>query len=147
MRFAVQGIFFKKLHPAAVLPRYATAGSAGMDFHALESRAIMPGEGTVLIRTGLAVQLPPDHVLLMAPRSGMSVTYPGYMANAPGVIDSDYRGEIKLIVTATDTPVYIRQGERIMQGLVIPVVHYPVLEVNELEETDRGQGGFGSTGR
>jgi dUTP pyrophosphatase len=135
---------FRKLDPAATLPRYQTLGAAGFDFHSLGPVAIYPGVVTP-VRTGLAVQLPPGTVLFVTPRSGYSIKHPTYISNAPGVVDEDYRGEIKILTVAWDKPIHIAAGERFAQGVILPYVRAMILEVTQLEETERGTGGFGST--
>lgn len=140
-------IAFKKLHPEAVIPEYATPGSAGMDLVAAEGKVLRYGE-VALIGTGLAVALPTGLEMQIRPRSGLSKHFPNYIANSPGTIDSDYRGEIKIMVinNAPDSYFLIRPGDRIAQGVIAPVGHASCLEVEELPPTERGDGGFGHTG-
>jgi dUTP pyrophosphatase len=144
----------KKLHPDAVVPKYATEGSAGFDLVALENVIIYQGE-TLLIKTGLSVEIPMGYELQIRPRSGTSLKTPLRVANSPGTVDSDYRGEICVIMTNTDPLVpgyaterfFILKGERIAQGVICPIVQAEFEVVEELSSTDRGAGGFGSTGK
>jgi len=140
-------VSFKKLHPNAVIPKYATPGSAGMDLVTVEGKIVRYGE-MALISTGLAVALPPGYEMQIRPRSGLSKYFPGYIANSPGTIDSDYRGEIKIMVINNIPGGYfhVRPGERIAQAVIAPVVQAECEEVDELPKTERGDGGFGSTG-
>lgn len=148
-------LLFKKLDPRAIIPQYQTAGAGGFDFHALEDTMVTTcggrthgiDESVTKIRTGLSVQLPPRHVLLITPRSGYSIKHPTYISNAPGVVDEDYRGEIMILAVAWDRPIHVVAGERIAQGLVVPILRPTIREVEELSSTARGANGFGSTGR
>lgn len=152
----------KKLHPDAVVPKYQTKGASGFDFHALEDAVINPGE-TKLVRTGIAAAVQEGFELQVRPRSGLSLKTPLRVANSPGTVDSDYRGEVCIILTnsaggkATHGPytdgrqnseyaIYIKKGDRIAQGVICPVVQAELEEVYELDETIRGTGGYGSTG-
>lgn len=139
----------KKLHPDAVIPKYQTKGASGFDLHALEDINIFSGE-TKLVKTGLAVAVQEGYELQVRPRSGVSLKTTLRVANAPGTVDSDYRGEVCIIITNTDaTPSQrhqIKKGDRIAQGVVCPVVQAELEQVSELDETVRGSGGFGSTG-
>ncbi len=142
-------LYVKRLHKNAMLPERATPCSAGADLHAClpEPAEILPGK-TVMIPTGIAVQ-PSDAstALLIFPRSGLASKYGITLANAVGVVDSDYRGEIKVpLHNLSDQPFLVEHGMRIAQLVVMPVV-FPALEETELlEETERGSGGFGSSG-
>lgn len=151
----------KKLHPDAVIPEYKTEGAAGFDLVAVEDVLINRGE-TKLVRTGLAFEIPPGYELQIRPRSGLSLETPLRIANAPGTVDSDYRGEVKIIVTniapydedledeyyigSESNFEYIEKGTRIAQGVIAPVFRAEFEEVDELSGTERGAGGFGSTG-
>ena len=131
------------------LPYYATAGAAAMDLHAcIDEPMTIPAGGRVLVPTGIAVAIPEGYVGIIAVRSSMGVRRGVTMPNAIGVIDSDYRGPLGVALYNTAAEPYeILPGDRIAQMMVVPVAH-PALElVEELPETDRGQGGFGSTGR
>lgn len=136
----------RRLDPAAVLPRYAHAGDAGLDLVASEDLELAPG-ARVAVATGLAVAIPRGWVGLVHPRSGLALRHGLTVANAPGTIDAGYRGELKVIlVNLGDEPVSIARGDRIAQLVVQRVGEAVVVEVDELEDTSRGVGGFGSTG-
>ena len=130
------------------LPHYATDGAAGMDISAALSEPIVlaPGERSA-IPTGLAVALPAGHEAQLRPRSGLALKYGLTLLNSPGTIDADYRGEIKVILANLgQEPVTLIDGMRIAQMVVAPVLHAEWLEVGALPPTERGEGGFGSTG-
>ncbi len=132
------------------LPTYATSGSAGMDLRACleEDVVILPGE-RAKVPTGIAIQIPHTGIVgLVFARSGNAWKHGVSLANAVGVIDSDYTGEIQVLITNLDTgqPFRIRDGERIAQLLFMPVLQAQLLEAVQLEDTARGAGGFGSTG-
>lgn len=170
----------RKLHPDAVTPAYATELAAGFDLVAVEDVIIAPGE-TALVPIGLAFEIPPDFEMQIRPRSGVSYRTKLRVANSPGTIDADYRGEIKVIIDnisqehanrhpnirdahndyLTDVggksfrthgrrfahgTYSIRKGDRIAQGVIAPMVRADFEVVDELSETERGAGGFGSTG-
>lgn len=131
------------------LPAYATAGAAGMDLLAAvdEPMTVQPG-GRALVPTGLAIALPPGHELQLRPRSGLALRHGIILPNSPATIDEDYRGELQVIVmNAGDTPFTIERGMRIAQAVLAPVTRATWQEVTVLDDTDRGAGGFGSTGR
>lgn len=139
----------KRVRPTAVLPERATHGSAGLDLRACttEETCIMPGETTVL-PTGLAVALPEGSVGLVFGRSGLGIRHGIVPANAVGVIDADYRGEILVGLANHSAESYIIvPGDRIAQLVIVPVLTPPIEEVCNLSETARGEGGFGSTGK
>ena len=140
----------KRLHPQAQLPARATDGSAGHDLYACieQPTEILPGQ-TVKVPTGLAIQLESrNYVALIFARSSMGTKYGVIPANAVGVIDSDYRGEVCVCLhNHSDKPYVVQPQDRIAQLLVMPVELPDIEEVDELEETGRGQGGFGSTGK
>ncbi len=130
------------------LPAYQTPGSAGMDLRAAIDTplVLMPGERTA-VPTGLRMALPAGHEGQVRPRSGLAFKHGLTVANAPGTIDADYRGEVKvLLVNLGDQPVEITRGMRVAQLVVAPVVQVAVEAVADLDETARGAGGFGSTG-
>lgn len=136
----------KKLHPDAVIPEYQNFGDAGFDFHALHKVEI-PGGTAVIVPTGLAMEIPLGHELQIRPRSGMSLKYPLIVANAPGTVDSGYRGEIGIILRNLGfETITIEKGTRIAQGVLTAYTKAGFSEVSALDETDRGAGGFGSTG-
>ena len=131
------------------LPAYATPGSAGLDLHAAveAERTLAPGERT-LVPTGLFIAVPPGYEAQVRPRSGLALRDGVLLPNAPGTIDSDYRGELQVILwNAGSEPFAIRRGDRIAQLVLAPVARLEWDEVDELPETPRGEGGFGSTGR
>jgi dUTP pyrophosphatase len=128
------------------LPEYATEGAAGMDVLAAEDVTLPPG-GRHAVATGLALAIPPGYEIQVRPRSGLALKHGITVPNTPGTIDSDYRGELKVILInhgATDFA--IRRGDRIAQLVLAPVVRASWLKVDELDDTTRGEGGFGSTG-
>ena len=140
----------KKLKENARIPKRATEGAAGMDLFACitDAVALAPGQLTV-IPTGIAIELPDNTcaAFLYAP-SGLGVKHGICLSNGVGVIDSDYRGEICVgLCNVSDTPYTIEPGERVAQMVIAPVLIPSVVEVGELGETERGSGGFGSTGR
>lgn len=139
----------KRVRDQAVLPQRATDGSAGLDLRACttDEICIMPGE-TAVLPTGLAVALPEGSVGLVFGRSGLGIRHGIVPANAVGVIDADYRGEILVGLTNHSAePYIIVPGDRIAQLVVVPVLTPPIEEVENLSETVRGEGGFGSTGK
>ncbi len=130
------------------LPSYATPQSAGMDLRAAieEPIRIEPGQ-RVLIPTGLIMEIPEGYEGQVRPRSGLAIKKGLTVANAPGTIDADYRGEVKVIlINLGSEPVEIKRGERIAQLVIAPVARVSVEVSQELSETQRGEGGFGSTG-
>ena len=128
------------------LPTYETAGSAGMDLRAAESITLKPG-ARHLVPTGLSIALPHGFEAQVRPRSGLAVKHGVTVLNSPGTIDSDYRGEVKVIlINLGEDDFVIRRGDRIGQMIVAPVVQAGWIEVDSLDETERGVGGFGSTG-
>jgi dUTP pyrophosphatase len=129
------------------LPRYQTAGAAGMDLRADEPVDLAPGERR-LVPTGIAVAIPPGWEGQVRPRSGLALKLGLGIANGPGTIDSDYRGEVGVILVNWGADaVRLARGERIAQLVIAPVARATVVEVTELPGTGRGGGGFGSTGR
>jgi dUTP pyrophosphatase len=129
------------------LPRYQTAGAAGMDLRADEPVDLAPGERR-LVPTGIAVAIPPGWEGQVRPRSGLALKLGVGIANAPGTVDSDYRGEVGVIlVNGGQERVRLPRGERIAQLVVAPVTRAALQEVAELPGSERGGGGFGSTGR
>ena len=140
----------KLLSPKAVLPKYATPGSAAMDLTAcMDDPVTIAPRQLVTIPTGIAIALPsPDYVALIFARSGLGVKHGISLSNGVGVIDSDYRGELKVGLTnLSDTPYTIQPGDRVAQLAILPVIQPTVIQVTELDATDRGTGGFGSTGK
>lgn len=138
----------RRLHPDAQLPRYAhgPAEDAGMDLHSVESVNLAPGERK-LVSTGLAIELPPGYEAQLRPRSGLALKYGITLPNAPATIDPGYRGELKIILQNLGSEAFkVEPGERIAQMVV---ARYEAVEWDETElsESDRGAGGFGSSGR
>ncbi|MEO0030379.1 MAG: hypothetical protein RIS94_137 [Pseudomonadota bacterium] len=128
------------------LPAYATEGAAGMDVVAAEDVDLAPGARHA-VATGLAIAIPPGFEVQVRPRSGLALKHGVTVANAPGTIDSDYRGEMKAILINLGSESFsIRRGDRIAQLVLAPVTRAGWMEVAELEHTARGEGGFGSTG-
>lgn len=137
---------FRKLNPAAVLPSYAHPGDAGLDVSAVAALTIPPG-GRALVSTGLVMELPPGTEAQMRPRSGLALKQGVTLLNSPGTIDEGYRGELGVIViNHGDRPFEVKPGMRIAQMVIAPVLRIGVEEVAETSATDRGSGGFGSTG-
>jgi dUTP pyrophosphatase len=177
----------KRLHPDAVIPKYATSGSSGFDLYAIEDVIVRPGE-TARVRTGLSFAIPQGYEIQIRPRSGASAKTKLRVSNTPGTIDADYRGEVMVLIdniapieytdvhdgvvyckgtfllttitgkTTDDIPenykdetftkptYIIRKGDRIAQAVLCPIVRADIIEVDELDDTERGAGGFGSTG-
>ena len=129
------------------IPSYATAGAAGLDVVAAETCTLNPGERRA-VSTGFAVEIPPGYEVQVRPRSGLALKHGITCLNTPGTIDSDYRGEVRVILANLGTePFAVRRGERIAQLVPAPVLRATFTEVAELQETERGSGGFGSTGQ
>ena len=130
-----------------VLPAYATPGSSGLDIRANESVSIKPGDHHA-VTTGLFVEIPEGFEAQIRPRSGLAFKNGVTVLNAPGTIDSDYRGEIKVIlVNLGDVNFVVEPGDRIAQMVIAPVTRAEMVRVEELNDTQRAGGGFGSTGR
>lgn len=128
------------------LPAYATSGAAGMDIVSAEQVTIAPG-ARLAVATGLAVAIPEGYEIQVRPRSGLALKHGISVPNTPGTIDSDYRGELKVIlVNLGHEPFAIARGDRIAQLVLAPVVQAVWDEVADLDATERGEGGFGSTG-
>lgn len=128
------------------LPAYATAGAAGMDVVSAED-VILPHGGRHAVATGFAMAIPEGYEIQVRPRSGLALKHGISLPNTPGTIDSDYRGELKIImINLGDEAFVIRRGDRIAQLVAAPVQLAAFTEVEELDETERGAGGFGSTG-
>lgn len=128
------------------LPAYATDGAAGMDVVSAEDVTIPPG-GRHAVATGLSVAIPQDYEIQVRPRSGLALKNGITVPNTPGTIDSDYRGEVKVIlINHGAEPFEIRRGDRVAQLVLAPVTRASWVAVDELDETARGAGGFGSTG-
>jgi dUTP pyrophosphatase len=139
-------VLFKRLHPDAQLPQYQTAGAAGMDLVACNDEPITIFDGeTRMIPTGLAIELPPGWEAQVRSRSGLAAKGVS-VANSPGTVDEDYRGEVKVILRNHGPMFTIKKGDRIAQLVIARTVKAQVVEVATLSATERGAGGFGSTG-
>ena len=141
-------IQIKKLSNSVIIPKYETSGSSGMDIaaHVENNIIINPGE-KALISTGFSIAIPRGYEVQIRPRSGLAAKKNITVLNTPGTIDADYRGEIKVILINLGKEKFIiKNGERVAQMVVCPVVQASLEEVKELSDTQRGSGGFGSTG-
>ena len=141
-------ILIKRLSKNIILPKYETSGSSGLDLSAniKTSVKIEPGE-TTIIPTGISVSIPKNFEIQIRPRSGLAAKNQISVLNTPGTIDADYRGEIKVILINLSKETFIvENGARIAQMVVCPVIKAKLKEVDSLENTSRGSGGFGSTG-
>lgn len=126
---------------------YATEASAGMDLVSIEEADLLPGERK-LVGTGIAVEFHDDYALLICPRSGLALNHGVTVLNAPGVVDSDYRGEVKvLLVNLGNSPYKVKRGDRIAQGVLVQIARGNWKEEEVLDRTGRGSGGFGHTGK
>lgn len=134
----------KRLHQDAIIPKLSTAGAAGFDLHAIEDGRVDPGEVT-MVGTGLAFELPEHFAMLIVGRSGLGAKYGAGVPQGFGTIDSDFRGQVKILLR-TEKPFEFKKGERLAQAIItfVPTIHFS--EADELSATDRGAGGFGSTG-
>ncbi len=141
------GLRVLRLDQRATLPRRAHSGDAGLDLHALEACRLAPGERAT-VRTGIAVEISDGEAGLVLPRSGLAARHGIALVNAPGLIDAGYRGEIRILLLNTDRskPFEISAGDRIAQLVLVKVQTPEVIEVDALAASDRGAGGFGSTG-
>jgi dUTP pyrophosphatase len=139
---------FAKISPEAVVPTRAHGDDAGLDLVAAESARLEPG-ARASVGTGLAVAIPPGHAGLILPRSGLAAKHGIALVNAPGLIDPGYRGELRVLLLNTDREetFEIEPGDRIAQLLLVPFAAAAPVEVAELDETERGLAGFGSSGR
>ena len=142
-------VLIKKLDPAVQLPKYKTSGASGVDLIAFIKEPInLEPKTSVLIPTGLSVAFPEDYEIQIRPRSGLAAKNNISVLNTPGTIDSDYRGEIKVIIYNHGNENFsINNGDRIAQMILAPVVKMELEEKNDLPKSIRGKGGFGSTGK
>jgi dUTP pyrophosphatase len=142
-------IFTKVLHPDAVLPMNAKEGDAGCDLVAVESCTLLAGGGRALIATGLALAIPDGYAGFVLPRSGLASKHGVTCANAPGLIDSGYRGELKVALVNLDPErdYHVEKGDRVAQLVILATATSNFSVVDELPRATRGAGGFGSTGR
>ena len=137
---------FKRLSPDAVLPAYAHPGDAGMDIRSVDDLEIAPG-ARALVHTGLVMVLPPGWEAQVRPRSGLALKHGVTVLNTPGTIDAGYRGEVGVILANFgDASFAVKKGDRIAQVVVAPVTTAAIEETDVVDDTDRGGGGFGSTG-
>ena len=137
---------FKKVHPDAVLPAYAHNSDAGMDLRSVADLVIAPGK-RALVPTGLVMLLPPNYEAQVRPRSGLALKHGVTVLNTPGTIDSGYRGEVGVILANFgDADFTVNKGDKIAQMVIAPVTQPEIVETDTVDETDRGAGGFGSTG-
>lgn len=142
-------VYFTRMQPDVQVPTYETPGAAGCDvrLYSPDGKWLIPAGFTSAVPTGLKVKIPVGFELQVRPRSGLSLKTKLRVANAPGTIDSDYRGEIKIILTNTgNEDILLNHGDRIAQLVLCPVYQASFIEVDSLDETTRGEGGFGSTG-
>ena len=142
-------VLIKKLNPKAKLPKYKTEGSSGMDLMALIEKPIkIKPQSSALISTGLSIAIPEDTEVQIRPRSGLAAKSSISVLNTPGTIDSDYRGEIKIILFNHGKEEFtVNNMDRIAQMILMPVLKAEFEEVEELPKSVRGSGGFGSTGK
>lgn len=147
MSAAAGALPLKRLHPDAILPRRAHDGDAGLDLHSVEALTLAPG-ARAAVGTGLAVAIPHGQAGLVLPRSGLALKRGIALVNAPGLIDAGYRGELRVLLLNTDAaePCEIAVGDRIAQLVLIAVELPQTVEVDELPDSSRGSGGFGSSG-
>lgn len=138
-----------RLDPDLPMPAYAREGDAGADLVASESVTLAPGGGRALVPTGAAIAIPEGYAGFVQPRSGLALRHGVTCLNTPGLIDSGYRGELKVLLVNTDPsePFDVVRGERIAQLVIQRVESCRFVEVGELPDSERGEGGFGSTGR
>ena len=142
-------VLFKRLNPKAQLPKYKTNGSSGMDLMAfIENPIKIKSQESVLVPTGISIAIPQDTEVQIRPRSGLAAKSNISVLNTPGTIDSDYRGEIKIILFNHGKEEFtVNNNDRIAQMVLMPVLKAEFEEIEDLPETVRGQGGFGSTGK
>ena len=142
-------ILVKKFDKNIKLPTYETSGSSGMDLVAyIKNKIIIDPGKTAIISTGIAVAIPKNYEIQIRPRSGLAAKKGISVLNTPGTVDSDYRGEIKIIlINLSKKSFIVKSGDRIAQMILCPIVRGKLKEVNNLPKTLRGKGGFGSTGK
>ena len=139
-------IKIKKLHSEAITPKYAHQGDAGMDIYSVEE-LIIPSKERGLVKTGLSFEIPEGYEIQVRPKSGLALNHGLTILNTPGTIDSGYRGEICVIIFNSSAKDYqVKKSEKIAQIVLKKVESMDIEEVNELSDSSRGQGGFGSTG-
>ncbi|KHL86963.1 deoxyuridine 5'-triphosphate nucleotidohydrolase [Helicobacter pylori] len=139
-------IKIQKIHPNALIPEYQTEGSSGFDLHAVEE-VVIRSHGVGLVRIGICLSLEVGYELQVRTRSGLALNHQVMVLNSPGTVDNDYRGEIKVILAnLSDKDFKVQVGDRIAQGVVQKTYKAEFIEYEQLDETSRGSGGFGSTG-
>ncbi len=139
-------IKIQKIHPNALIPEYQTEGSSGFDLHAVEEVTIKP-HSVGLVKIGICLSLEVGYELQVRTRSGLALNHQVMVLNSPGTVDNDYRGEIKVILAnLSDKDFKVQVGDRIAQGVVQKTYKAEFIEYEQLDETSRGSGGFGSTG-
>ncbi|MBL7059335.1 dUTP diphosphatase [Candidatus Pacearchaeota archaeon] len=139
-------IQIKKISEDAIIPKYVHEGDSGFDFYSIEDHKLAPGK-RILVKTGLQMSIPLGYELQIRPKSGLALKNGITILNTPGTIDAGYRGEIGIILINLSEEEYsIEKGKKIAQGVVCRVENPEIEEVDELSETSRGEGGFGSTG-
>ena len=137
---------FRRIHPDAVLPAYAHPSDAGMDVKSVDELVIPVGK-RALVHTGLVMMLPPGYEAQVRSRSGLALKHGVMVLNSPGTIDSGYRGEVGVILANFgDAPFAVAKGDKVAQLVIAPVTQPEIVETDVVDETDRGAGGFGSTG-
>jgi len=137
----------KKLSNDAVIPKYQSSGAAAFDLHIVGDCVVDAGK-RMLVHTGLAVEIPVGYCLLLSPRSGLAASYGITIVNSPAIIDSDYRGEIMVILhNCSESRYIVPTGDRIAQARLCRAEYGDIVEVSTLSDTERGKGGLGSTGR
>ena len=137
---------FAKVHKDAILPHYIHPGDSGMDLYSIEDMTI-PSGATALVRTGLKIAVPENYEAQVRPKSGLALKYAVTLPNTPGTIDSGYRGELCVILINHGREAFqVQKHTKIAQLVICPVVHANIIEVEQLDDTRRGEGGFGSTG-
>lgn len=141
----------KKLHPDAIVPTYGTSGAACFDLYAIEVHPcghVVSDGVPITFRTGLAFEVPQGHVMMVYSRSGHGFKHGVRLSNCTGIIDSDYRGELMVkLHNDSDEPFMVNKGDRIAQAMIVPVNQVSFDVVDELSDTERGEGRFGSTGK
>jgi dUTP pyrophosphatase len=137
----------RRLDPAATMPARAHDGDAGLDLYACEEATVRAG-GRASVGTGVALEIPPGHAGLVLPRSGLAARHGIALVNSPGLIDAGYRGEVRVLLLNTDAEARftVARGDRIAQLLLVPFATAEPVEVAELAASERGEGGFGSSG-
>ena len=137
----------KKIHPDAIMPTYATEGAAAFDLYAVNG-GIVPVMGSLVVGIGISLEIPDDHVMRIYGRSGHGFNYDVSLANSVGIIDSDFRGEIKVKLSNFGAKrMLVNVGDRIAQAIIEPIPRVEFEWVDDLSDTERGDGGFGSTGK